>query len=102
VLEGSIMPLNYVNLDTATRGFMVEEVEFDISMGPMNPSSWLSGSGLLEWPNLLLDAARHSDDGRLASQIRFKGLLNPTVPRRKGTGEITCNTGFRGFPDVVE
>jgi hypothetical protein len=85
------MPLNYVNLDTETRPFMVEEIELDVSKGPMRPSSWLSGSGLAEWPALILDAARHGDDGWLASQLRSKLRLNPTTQRRKGTGEvITC------------
>ena len=52
------MPFDYVNLDAPTRAFMVEEIDLDISSGKMNPSSWLSSSGLLEWPSLLLDAAR--------------------------------------------
>jgi hypothetical protein len=90
-IGGLYMPFNYVNLDAPTRAFMVEEIDLDISSGKMNPSSWLSSSGLLEWPNLLLDAARHGNDNWLAEQLRSKRRLNATTQRRNGSGKaITC------------
>ena len=85
------MPLDYVDLDAATRKFMVEEIELDISNGKMNPSSWLSGNGLLEWPSLLLDAARLGDDSWLATQLRLKQRLNTTQLKKRSGELITCN-----------
>jgi hypothetical protein len=92
VLEGSSMALDYVDLDAAIREWMVKEINLDILNAKMNPSPWLTGSGLLEWPSLLLDAARYGNDISLTAQLRLKRRLNATQLKKKRSGEmITCN-----------
>jgi hypothetical protein len=48
---------------------MIEEIEFDLLKGPMHPSSWLSGSELVEWP----DPIEHRSGGnQMRQQLTFR------------------------------
>ena len=70
------MALNYRNLDSCTRNYMVKEIEFSIDRdGGLYKSRVLTGKGLREWPDLLTDAAKEHDDGWLARQVRMPGRM---------------------------
>ena len=80
------MPLNYLNLDDQTRGFIVEEIEMDIANESMYVSSYLSDDGVADWPHILRTAAEQHDDGWLAGQLRGTGRLKTLAHRRKPKG----------------
>src|SRR5260370_11534478 len=46
---------------------------------------------MLEWPSLLLDAARHGNDSWVAEKFRSKRRMNATTQRRNGSSKaIIC------------
>ncbi|MGA2673837.1 MAG: hypothetical protein ABSE99_11480 [Terracidiphilus sp.] len=80
------MALNLVNLDAATRKYMLEEIEIDERAGRLYISSRLSNRGALEYPALLKAAAIASDDSFLANELRAPGRLNSSEPRNTKSG----------------
>jgi hypothetical protein len=62
------------------RGLMVEEIERDLREDLLHPSPWLSARGELQWPLVLLEAAREKTDAWLANQLRSRGMLEDHLP----------------------
>jgi hypothetical protein len=80
------MPLNYANLDSRTRTFMVEEIDMDLANGTLYLSAWFTAQGRQDWPALMRDAASTGDDASLAAQISLHGRLLLSAQRRRPTG----------------
>ena len=79
------MPLNYLNLDDQTRGFMGQEIEMDIADNGIYISPRLTQTGQDDWPSLVRTAAQTNDDSWLADQLRDTGRLKDTEQRKNGT-----------------
>jgi hypothetical protein len=75
------MAMNFINLDSATRRFMVEEINNDIKVGTLYESPRLSPSGTQQYPELLRTAAQDGSDDSL--------WLNTTEQRRRPKGGMT-------------
>jgi hypothetical protein len=92
------MPLNYVNLDSRTRTFMVDEIDMDIANGTLYLSSWFTTQGRQDWPAMLRDAASIGNDASLAGQVSLHGRLLLSTQRRRPTGGyVTCRVYAFGF-----
>jgi len=63
------MPLNYLNLDARTRGFMVEEIDMSVKDGSIYLSNFLTAAGKHDWPGLLSTAAATGSDATLANEL---------------------------------
>lgn len=61
------MPLNYLNLDARTRGFMLAEIEMDIAADTLYRSPWLTDQGTADWAEMMREAARDGSDATLAT-----------------------------------
>lgn len=83
------MALDFANLDSNTRSFMLEEIEHDIAVGKLYYSPRLSPAGKTLYPELLRNAARSGTDESLASELRVPGRLNATEEKRKPKGGTT-------------
>jgi hypothetical protein len=83
------MPLNYLNLDARTRGFIVEEIDMAVSDGSIYLSNFLTEVGKRDWPKLLRDAAANGSDATLADQLTRGGRLETTYTKRKPKGGFT-------------
>lgn len=70
------------------RGLMVEEIERDLQEDRLHPSEWLSARGELQWPLVLLEAAREKTDAWLANQLRSRSML---VEREAGGRKVPVN-----------
>jgi len=81
------MGLSYLNLDEATRRYMIEEIEIDASDLYLSPR--LNEKGLAEYPSVLREAAQTHDDDWLAARIQERGLLKFKEQRRKPKGGYT-------------
>jgi hypothetical protein len=77
------MSLNYHNLDRETRGFMVEEINHDVTQNKLYMSSRLNPSGQAAWASLIKNAAEQHNDVWLEQEIRGQNLLNSSEQRRK-------------------
>lgn len=78
------MPLEYADLDNATRRFMLKELQRDIDGGTLYLSNRLSSEGSNEYPSLLTEALEKGDDGSLAEALARPGVLrsHETVTRK--------------------
>lgn len=83
------MGLKYQNLDDATRRFMLEEIERDVSNGSIYISNFLTQRGCEEWPEMLREAASTGNDDTLAAAIRSNNCLKREYQRRKPKGGYT-------------
>ena len=72
------MLMNYLNLDIATREYMLEEMGRDIGTETLYLSPWLTVVGERMWPKLLLGAAERHHDGWL--EVRLSGLMLDNAP----------------------
>jgi hypothetical protein len=88
-MEDSIVALNYRNLDSETRKFMVEEVEMDMACGTLYLSPWLTDRGRQDWPEMIHDAVISGNDFTLSTEIPKYNRLARTAKRRKPTGGFT-------------
>lgn len=95
------MGLKYANLDTQTRGFMVEEIEMDVASDKIYRSSYLGQRAQGNWPDLLRDAAATGNDDTLAAELRKPGMLNSTTQRKKPSGGYTIAKVPRIAPEVL-
>ena len=77
------MPMDFANLDAATRGFMMKEVGLDIARNKLYLSGRLNVLGRDEYPNLLRMAIKAYDDAWLADQLRERRSL-ASIGDRKG------------------
>jgi hypothetical protein len=83
------MPLKYLNLDDATRKYMVEEIDLAVGDGSLYLSPWLTDVGKADWPTLLRSAATDGSDATLAAELPHNGRLHKTAQRKKPTGGFT-------------
>jgi hypothetical protein len=83
------MALALMHLDEQTRGFMLEEVDDDVTSGHLYISPRLNARGVEEYPTLLCDAVREHADGWLANEISRRGLLNSHLERKVRGGGVT-------------
>lgn len=70
--------MNLINLDSATRQFMRDEIERDIANGVLYVSPRLSARGMSEYADLLLEAADSGTPDSLASALSEHDRLNET------------------------
>jgi len=84
--ERQMKVLELLNLNDETRQFMLEEIELDIANDKLYLSPRLSNRGLVDYPNLIREAARGYDDQWLAENLRSNGRLNAKEQRRTKTG----------------
>ncbi|KZD24146.1 hypothetical protein [Tardiphaga robiniae] len=78
------MGLNFEDLDSITRKFMLEEIRADTQADKVYRSSYLTQSGQGNWPDLILVAAQTGNDDTLASSAN--GQFNSTTQRKKPKG----------------
>src|SRR6266566_5119720 len=72
------MSLNFEELDSTTRKYMLEEFEAEQNGGnPYRPKG-LSSEGLRAFPNLIREAIRAGADQSLARSLRVRAYWNPT------------------------
>ena len=83
------MGLQYENLDEATRGGMLEEIQRDVASGSVYVSNYLNEAGQRDWVALLQESAANGTDDTLAQTIRDRGYLKSEVERRKPKGGFT-------------
>ncbi len=94
------MGLNYVDLDEKTRGFMVKELELDISSGKSTPSRYFNDAGKNIFTGLLREACEKYNDDWLAGQLRIKGCMAATHIRRLPKGGFTTASVPRTAPET--
>jgi hypothetical protein len=82
------MSLNYLNLDSVTRQFMREEIDFDKEQSNFYLSNYLSPQGKQQWPTLLEESIQH-DDSWLEREIIRRELLAQYHTRRTPSGGTT-------------
>ena len=80
------MGLQYDHLDDITRGYMLEEIDFDEHSGTLYFSPRLHDAGCASWPGLLREAASSGTDDTLAEAIRHDDCLKSHMPRATKSG----------------
>lgn len=81
------MPLQYENLDPATRRYALAELEGDLTHGTYHVSERLRPEAVAEYQRLLQEALRYYDDRWL--EERAADLLVETESRRTRSGGTT-------------
>jgi hypothetical protein len=77
---------NFANLDQRTRSLMIDAVEEASRSGQMLYSPRLNDAGLMQWADLLKQAARSHDEGWLAEQVESNELLKGLEVGRRPRG----------------
>lgn len=96
------MLLAYENLDEATRKFMLEEIEHDLSNGALYLGKRLSPKGEADYPNLLTEAARSHDDEWLAGQLNLGDRLKAMEERRTKSGTTMAKVPVNAHETLAE
>lgn len=86
------MALFLENLDGRTRRLMIEELDRDISQSSLYISPYLSGQGVLDYPNLLRQAMITGTDVTLADSLRRLRRLERSYNKRKPGGGYSIAT----------
>ena len=81
------MPLQYENLDPATRRSALDELDNDIASGAFHVSERLRPTAIADYQRILRDAVRYYDD--LWLEDRVDDLLVDFEPRRTRSGGTT-------------
>ncbi|MDQ3949200.1 MAG: hypothetical protein M3282_02545 [Gemmatimonadota bacterium] len=81
------MPLQYENLDPATRRYALTELDQDLAEGAFHASERLRPSAVGDYPHLLHEALRYYDD--LWLEERVSDLLVDVETRRTRSGGQT-------------
>lgn len=81
------MPLQYQNLDPATRRFAIAELDNDLACGDFHVSERLRPTAVAQYEHLLREALRYYDD--LWLEERVEELLIDFEPRRTRSGGTT-------------
>ena len=76
------MGLCYYNLDQRTRQLMRDEMNLDAAESRLFISPYLSGQGVRDYPNLLLQAIESGDDDSLAEALSQQRRLLRSYTRR--------------------
>jgi hypothetical protein len=97
------MAFNLVNLDSATRSLMLEEIENDIKSAKLFQSPRLNTIGHQEYPLLLKEAAEKHDESWFASQLHGKSnLFNTSETRNLKTGPISVKVPSNAHEMLAE
>lgn len=80
------MAFYFPDLDEATRGAMLQELEGDLAAGNLYLASRLSPTGRVDYERLLREAIRDGDEVSLADQLGIEHRLNQTEMRRTRSG----------------
>lgn len=81
------MPLQYLNLDTETRGFMAEELAISVEAGKIYLSNYLTDNGKQDWLPLLSAACESGTDIILGNELRQNNRLKIKALRKKPRSE---------------
>jgi len=84
------MAFRFVNLDSQTRKFMVDEVELDIENNRLYFSQRFSSTGRIKYPELLKNAILEGNELTLANDLRTQNCFNFTETRNTKKGLITA------------
>lgn len=82
------MALNYLDLNSDTRKFMLSEIEYDKEHDNFYRSNYLTPQGKEQWPGLLEESIEH-DDAWLEDEIKRRRLLAEFHTRRTPSGGTT-------------
>ena len=85
------MDMNYRHLDSRTRLLMVQEVQFDINAGRVDPGKRLTRQGEADYLDLLLEAARNGNHETFAQGLR-RGNRMARRERTKSSSKRVPNT----------
>ncbi len=96
------MPLKFANLDERTRKYMLEEIEMDAQREKIYVGSYLSDIGRDDWRSLIEEAARAGSAATLAVQLRQKGRLSATAPRKTKNGITMVNVPVTANETLAE
>jgi hypothetical protein len=83
------VPFHFLDLDTETRRFMVEEIEAAVREGNLYYSKRFGEAGAAAWPQWLLAAARQHNEHWLAFQIEVSQLMKGLEGSRTAGGGYT-------------
>src|SRR5262245_59805313 len=78
--------MNLVNLEQATRLYMLQEVESDVNAGRLYHSRRLSQKGKGEYEGILREAIESHDPQWLADQLNSQGRMNSAEISRSNKG----------------
>jgi hypothetical protein len=95
------MSIQYPNLDTEVRKFMLREIEMDEANKTLYISPRLTAQGAQTWPVILREAMENHDDGWLASELRSRGFMRTHEERRKPKGGFTTAKVPVTAPDTL-
>jgi len=82
-----------MNLDKRTRGYMLEELDYDIERGTLYEGKRLTEEGIRRYPELLRRAIIEGDDSTLATDLGSPGLL--------ATHEISHSSKGKAYEKAV-
>jgi hypothetical protein len=88
------MGIQYQNLDSKTRGYMLKEIELDCQNKKLYKSTRLSENGENNWEPMLKEAAKAHDDVWLANELRMKGCLRSQESRTMRGRGVMCRVPF--------
>jgi hypothetical protein len=95
------MPLYLANLDARTRRLMLEELDYDISQNHLYISPYLSGQGVMDYPNLMRQAIKTGNDATLAASLLRLRRLERSYNRRKPGGGYSIASVPANAAEVV-
>jgi hypothetical protein len=95
------MPLYLENLDGRTRRLMLEELDRDIDNNLLYISPYLSGQGVLDYPNLLRQAIKTGNDVTLAQSLLRLRRLERSYNKRKPGGGYTIASVPANAAEVI-
>lgn len=99
--EREKMSIQYPNLDTEVRKFMLKELEMDKANKTLYISPRLTEQGASNWPAILRKSIENYDDGWLASELRLQGLMRSHEEKRKPKGGFTTAKVPITAPDTL-
>ena len=95
------MSIFYESLDTAVRGYMIQELERELANGTLYISPRLTEIGVKTWAEILREAFEQHDDVWIASILRSRGLMRIEEQRRKPKGGFTIAQVPYTAPDTL-
>ena len=80
--------MNLVNLDDATRRYMLEEINLDVREGKLYYSKRFTEKGHADYEMLLRQAAQNYDADWLADQLNREGRMKSVEAGRSRRGRV--------------
>ena len=96
------MGLQYQNLDSKTRDFMLKEIELDYRNKNLYYSPRLSTFGQQKWEVLLKEAAKQYNDDWLANELKRSSCINIYEFRSMRSGATQCRVPFNAHETLAE